>query len=377
MAIDIATSEAVEVTNPTGRRVLQLTTNDQRSVHGYYDLPPWSPVDGRIAFSRMTEPGSTSGDICVMDADGSNLHKVAESRAMTPNGGALAQWAADGSRVYFKDRDGDKRLMGWVNPDTGESGSHRGDLRMISPAGHLHAYHTLHSDYAEDDVPKLKDVHGVFAQDLDSGESKQLATLSDCLGIHPRRDEIVDWHMFVKHTKWSPDGSRMMFVFTNEIHFDKKYCELPRVKDVYVVNADGSDLKRVGEFGNHPLWHPNGREILTNSRFEGSESNKLLLTDVETGEERLAVTCVNGYGHPSFSPDGKHIVVDVVNNKTKEAQILLVDVEADTAETILELSVFDHSHGGTHLHPVWRQDGSQILYASDASEICQLCVIDM
>ena len=34
----------------------------------------------------------------------------------------------------------------------------------------------------------------------------------------------------MKHTKWSPDGSRLMFVFTNEIHFDRKYGELPRVK---------------------------------------------------------------------------------------------------------------------------------------------------
>ena len=86
---------------------------------------------------------------------------------------------------------------------------------------------------------------------------------------------------------------------------------------------------------------------------------------------------MKGAGHPSFSPNGKHIVVDVVDHKTKEAKFLLVDVEADTAETLLDLTVFDHSHAGTHLHPVWRQDGSQILYATDASDICQLCVIDM
>ena len=116
MAIDLVTSEAIEVINPTGRLVLQLTTDVRRSVHGYYDLPPWSPVDGRIAFSRMDAPGSKTGDICVMDAEGSNLHTVAESQAMSPNGGALAQWASDGSRVYFKDRDRETRLIGWVDP---------------------------------------------------------------------------------------------------------------------------------------------------------------------------------------------------------------------------------------------------------------------
>jgi Tol biopolymer transport system component len=361
----------------TGRAILQVTHHNRRSIHGYYDLPPWSPADGRIAFSRMSAPGSKAGDICVVDADGDHLKTVGTSRVMSPNGGALAQWSADGTRIYFKDRDGDQRLIGWLNPDTGESGSHIGDLRMIRPTGHENAHHTLHGDYAHDDVVKMKDKHGVFAQDLNTGESRQLATLTDCLALHTRRDEIANWHLFVKHTKWSPDGARMMFVFTNEIHFDKLYGELPRVKDVYVVNADGSGLKRVGEFGNHPLWHPNGHEILTNSPFEGSPDNMLVLTDVDTGAERLATTCRKGTGHPSFSPDGKYIVVDVVNNKTRSAQLALVDVAGNTTRTLIETSVTDHSHAGTHMHPVWRQDGSQVLYASDASGTAQLCVLDM
>ena len=37
----------------TGREVLQLTNSDQRSVHGYYDLPPWNRQTGQIAFSSM------------------------------------------------------------------------------------------------------------------------------------------------------------------------------------------------------------------------------------------------------------------------------------------------------------------------------------
>jgi Tol biopolymer transport system component len=325
----------------------------------------------------MATPQSKTGEICVMDADGGNLKTVAHSRVMSPNDGAMAQWAVDGSRIYFKDRDGDRRLIGWVNPDTGETGSHVGDLRMICPTGHANTHFTHHGDYAHDDVVKMKDTHGMFIQGLDTGASRQLVTLADCVAIHPRRDEITQWHLFIKHTKWSPDGSRIMFVFTNEIHFDKLYGELPRVKDMYVVNADGSGLKRVGEFGNHPLWHPNGHEILTNTPFEGTDGNKLVLTDVDTGAERLATTCIKGIGHPSFSPNGKYIVVDVVNNQTKAARLELVDVEANTTETLIETMVTDHTHDGTHMHPVWRQDGSQILYDSDASGTAQLCVLDM
>jgi hypothetical protein len=96
----------------TGREVLQLTnSSQQRSVHGYYDLPPWSPTTGSIAFSRMAAPDAEVGDICVMDADGDNLTSVAHSRAMSPNGGALVQWSAGGRRVYFKDRDEGSSLI--------------------------------------------------------------------------------------------------------------------------------------------------------------------------------------------------------------------------------------------------------------------------
>ena len=48
-----------------------------------------------------------------------------------------------------------------------------------------------------------------------------------------------------------------------------------------------------------------------------------------------------------------------------------------TVEHLVQLRVVDHSHVGTHLHPVWRQDGSQILFASDATGTAQLCAIDI
>ena len=366
--------EAFTVTDSiTGRRVLQLTNAERRSVHGYYDLPPWSPVDGRIAFTRMDAPDAKAGEIFVMDGDGDNIIRAAASRAVSPNDGAMAQWAADGRRVYFKDRDGKARLIAWADPDTGEQGAFPGDLRMVCPAGNRLVYHTACSDYPDEVVARSKEEHGVFVQDLDTGSARRIATVADCWRIHPRRDEIADWHLFIKHTKWSPDGLRLMFVFTNEIRYDKKYSELPRVKDVYVINPDGTGLNRVGEFGNHPLWHPNGQEVLTNSPFD--QGNRLVLTDVDSGRQRLAATCVPGSGHPSFSPDGRYIAIEAVRGGV--GTVSLVDAAADTVEPLAQMAVTDHTHAGTHLHPVWSRDGKQLLYASDASGTAQLCVVDV
>jgi Tol biopolymer transport system component len=360
----------------TGREVLQLTNSGERSVHAYYDNPPWCPVTRRIAFSSM-EPGATAGDIYMMDADGSNLTYMAHSRSMSANDGAMAQWSADGKRIYFKDKEKGQPLLAWVEVDTGEQGSYPGDLRMVSPTGNRQVYHSNCGNYADEEVVRGREKFGVFIQDLQTGDSQRIVSVADCWAIHPRRHEIADWHLYIKHTKWSPDGRRLMFVFTNEIRYAAKFAELPHVKDIYVVNADGSGLKRVGPFGNHPIWHPNSQEILTNSPYEGRPNNSLVLSHVDSGERRLATTCIAGSGHPSFSPDGKYICVDHVLSGEGYGSLNLVDVAADQVQHLVHVRVHDHSHVGTHLHPVWSRDGSQILYASDASRIAQLCVINI
>ena len=370
-------SEAIQFEDRvTGRTVTQLTNGEARSVHSYYDIPPWSRKDNRIAYTRL-EQGAHEGEIWVMDVDGANPRKLTDTHSVSANDGAHAQWTPDGDRICYQDRDGDQSLIAWLNPDTGESARHEGDLRMVSPTANHNAFHTAVGRMPDHEVIERRAECGIYAQNLDDGSFKMLASVEDCRQIHPRKDEIEHWHLYIKHSKWSPDGSRMMFVFTNEIRFADKYVELPRVKDIYVVNADGSDLKRVGEFGNHPLWHPNGQEILTNSPFKGRPGNSLVLTDVETGEDRLASDGISGSGHPSFSPDGSKIVVDYVLAREGYGSLNLVDVASGHVEHLIQTGVTDHSHVGTHLHPVWRQDGKQIMYASDATGTAQLCVIDV
>lgn len=356
--------------------MVQLTHAPERSVHGYYDNPPWCRHTGRIAFSRLRE-GADEGAIMVMDADGQNLMQVAHSRLMTANDGAMAQWSADGRRVYFRDREGDRSLIAWVDVESGERGAYDGDLRMVCPTGNRQVYFDNHVFYPDEDVITRRGEFGVSVQDLDSGQAQRIVTVEDCWRIHPRRDEIAQWHLYIKHTKWAADGQRLLFVFTNEIHYENKYNELPRVKDIYVVNADGSNLKRVGPFGNHPIWHPNSQEILTNSPWEGRANNSLVLSHVDTGERRLAAACIAGSGHPSYAPDGRTICVDHVLPGEGHGSLNLIDVETDRARHLVQLRVRNHTHTGTHLHPVWSRDGQQILYASDAGGSAQLCVVNV
>ena len=70
-------------------------------------------------------------------------------------------------------------------------------------------------------------------------------------------------------------------------------------------------------------------------------------------------------------------MVDYVLSREGYGSLNLVDVETDRVEHLVQVRVVDHSHVGTHLHPVWSQDGKQILYASDASGTAQLCVVNV
>ena len=312
-----------------------------------------------------------------MERDGSDLHSVAQTREVTPNDGALPQWSADGERVYFRDRDRDRQLVGVLEAASGRVERLPGSLRMLSPAGDRNAFHTAFDHLPDHVVRDGKAEHGLFVQDLATGASRLLVSCADCLALHPRRDEVAGWHLYVKHCKWSPDGRRPLFVFTNEIRYAEKYAELPRVKDVYVIGADGSGLRRVGEFGNHPIWHPDGREILTNSPYPRRPGNSLVLTDADSGAQRLASAAISGSGHPSFSPDGRMIAVDHVLQREGYASINLVHTTDVRVEHLIETRVLDHSHVGTHLHPVWSRDGRQLLYASDAPGCALLCVVDV
>lgn len=368
--------EAFSFTDPvTGREVRQLTNAAERSVHSYYDIPPWSPTSGQLVFSSLV-PGELEADIYLMEADGGNITYLAHARTASANDGALAQWAADGQRVYFQDREGAHRLIARVDLAGGGKQTMPGDLRMLSPVANLNAFHTQCRDFPDHEIVTRREEHGAFVQNLETGQITMLASVEACRQLHPRRDEIADWHLYIKHTKWSPDGQRMLFVFTNEIRYAPKYAELPQVKDIYVVNADGSGLRRVGPFGNHPIWHPNSIDILTNSPFEGRPGNSLVLTSADTGEQRLAAGSISGTGHPSFDPAGRRIAVDHVLPRQGYGSLNLVHLPADQSEHLLDVRVRDHTHVGTHLHPVWSRDGRQLLYASDASGPAQLCVIN-
>lgn len=121
---------------------------------------------------------------------------------------------------------------------------------------------------------------------------------------------------------YSPDGSKIIFR-GREIPDGPEYDDYKRLLDqglwrpteleVYVMNADGSDLRAVTDLGGAsfaPFWHPDGNRIIFSSNWHNPEGRNfdLFIINLDgTGLEQ--VTFNESFdGFPMFSPDGTRLV---------------------------------------------------------------------
>ena len=148
-----------------------------------------------------------------------------------------------------------------------------------------------------------------------------------------------------------------------------------RNKDIYVMNADGSDETRLTESHNDdetPVFSPDGSLIAFISRKDTDA--ELFVMNVD-GSDRRKLSDI-GYGVlPSWAPDGRHIAFSkepegnsVIGNK--DIYIVNTDRSGITRLT-------DNKH--TNYSPIWSPDGQRIAYPSrpwGASETSDIYVVD-
>lgn len=100
---------------------------------------------------------------------------------------------------------------------------------------------------------------------------------------------------------WKPSGSRLAF---------------SRDNDIWAMNADGSDARRITRRGSQPAWSPNGREIaFASSRdrngetcFQECSTNHEIYRMRADGSRVRRLTRSPGDDFaPAWSPDGKQL----------------------------------------------------------------------
>jgi TolB protein len=216
----------------------------------YYSRPRWSPDRHRIVYGRNAD-GSPS-EVFVVDVDGKGgTVRLAD--------GAFPAWSPDGTKIVFSSNGGD-----------------------------------LHGSAA-----------GIYVMNADGSGIRQLTSPNDsnqCSEGASANDLSPDW---------SPDGKRILFErdFNTDDNggFDCGLDGYGRLPNVYVMNADGSELRRLRpvdlwDSDAEPAWSPDG-QFIAYSKLSGGVF--VIRADGSSGEQQVVTN------YPEFSPawssDGKSL----------------------------------------------------------------------
>ncbi len=133
---------------------------------------------------------------------------------------------------------------------------------------------------------------------------------------------------------FSPDGSKIVFR-GREIPDGPELDDYQRLLDqglwrpteleVFVMNADGSDLRQVTDLGGAsfaPFWHPDGERIMFSSNFHdsGGRNFDLFMTNLDGSSVEQVTFNETFDGFPMFSPDGSHLVFASNRNAGAEGE---------------------------------------------------------
>jgi dipeptidyl aminopeptidase/acylaminoacyl peptidase len=140
---------------------------------------------------------------------------------------------------------------------------------------------------------------------------------------------------------FSPDGSQLVFrasrpkteeeVTVYQTLLDKDLV-MPSNMELYVCNADGSNLKQVTRLGNAnwaPFFHPSGKKIIFSSNHNsqrGFPFNLFMINVDGSGLEQITFD-EQFDAFPMFSPDGKKLIFSSNRNNggTRNTNLFIAD----------------------------------------------------
>ncbi len=386
-----------ELNNPCdGWKLQQLTdgaATGLASVHSYFDQCAWSPDGKKVAFcrywpnveslaldgiegmGRLRRPlreGEPGMEVCWMDVASGEINVVATHSLIDTHNVVALQWLPSGNALAFLDYDESEQrgLTRIVDIDSAAERVLEGPLTVVHPRSNL-AIVIKNTAWGE----SAANPAGLWILDLDSGAMLLVVTFETVLNALQGTPSVAANALGMTHAKWSPDGRRVLFVVRDA-------GKPVRVKALFTVNADGSNLRHQPIRPEHMMWHPDGQRIMSSTKAQGGRA-VLSLLDVDSGSVATIADPHPGSGgasHPSYHPDGKRIVLEKFSplstrDTTQLCELLLFNSESGEVDRLAVFPVIHYGHHGIHVHPGWSRDGDAIIYNSDQTGQSELYMI--
>lgn len=341
--------------------ITRLTTNP-----GQDKNPVWS-VDGKkIFFVSMPDVGperyGPDRYICVMDADGSNLTRLANGTNPVVRSG----------KVFFKNK-AYAPIDVWVMNTDGSCKKKLVSLNVtpldsnptISPDGEKICYFTPYGtgyhwvkwknetwtrfdyeprvDRRNMDMLARETYADIFVMDANGGDKTKIASDIDltCSGY----SDLI----------WSPNGKKILFQ-TSTLSDNTHITNF----DIRIVDADGGNKKRLTDYPEYdmsPKWSSDGNKI---AYISGNLSNFDIWTMNPDGSDKKQLTAGTPVTDFDWSPDGSKIAYNsLLTNDPKAKEIRIMDADGSNKELLLSVPC-NPSRVGMGL--TWSPDGSKIAF---------------
>jgi tricorn protease-like protein len=175
-------------------------------------------------------------------------------------------------------------------------------------------------------------------------------------GTNPKRITFMD-ESIAMCPDWSPDGSQIIFYATRESHFH-----------LFVVSAEGGEISELAGGPTNdmmPTWSPDGTKIAFSSDRDGRSELYVMNAD-GSNPQRLTDSLGNDW-RPRWHPDGKSIVFQ--SDETGNWEIYRINTETMESKQLT-------SDGVDSEMPSWNRDGSLVYYTRKAGVDYNLYLLD-
>jgi TolB protein len=162
--------------------------------------------------------------------------------------------------------------------------------------------------------------------------------------------KLVDTDFAAHHPDWHPKGTKLSF--DSEFNFQG---------NVYVVNADGSDLHVLIEDGFWADWSPDGTQIVFASKRDGTV--ELYVADADGGNQRRLTENQRTEVFPAWSPDGRRIAFTVFEQR----HIFVMNADGSNEQQLTDRSRSED--------PAWSPDGAYVAFQSSSQGNFEIYII--